>query len=166
MKLSGDQIGDLGEIISSLELARPVTGHYRRPLFRVTRLGGKYPTADLLVDILDRRQRPLGYFWAQVKATASAEAVRSHRLPISMSPEDYNAMTRLPAPAYLIGVDVMQEASFVVWAYRTRQTRLASMSRAYNLAMDAVKIDLYLEVRAFWEAARKVRFKSRFTDVA
>ena len=61
---TSDQIGFFAELLASTDLSRPVVGRYRRPLFRVTSLGEKYPAVDLIVDVLGADDVALGFFFA------------------------------------------------------------------------------------------------------
>ena len=68
-KLATDQIGGFGELLAATDLSRPVKGRYKRPLFKPTHLGGKYPTVDFIVDVLAADATSLGFFFVQVKST-------------------------------------------------------------------------------------------------
>jgi hypothetical protein len=160
---TNDQIGRLAELIAATDLSRAVKGRYRRPLFRATPLGDKYPTVDFLVDVLGPREESLAFFFVQVKGTASAPA--SGRLPVDVSQDRFNRLVRLPVPTYLIGVDVIAETAYLVAAHRRRRDPVASITRDYALRTDAVRIQLYEEVLAFWKVARPVLQPTRFHDV-
>ena len=162
--LTTDQIGRLAELVAATDLSRSVTGRYRRPLFRATWLGDKYPAVDFLVDVLGRDDASLGFFFAQVKGTAAASAGTA-RLSIDVSRERFNQLVRLPAPTYLIGVDVSAETSYILAAHRRRAARVSSMTKAYCLRDDAVKIGLYREVLGFWQANRPTLRQTGFKDV-
>jgi hypothetical protein len=145
---TSDQIGSFAELVARTDLSRPVAGNYHRPLFRVTALGEKYPTVDLIVDVLGADDVSLGFFFAQVKGTASGSPAAA-RLPVDVDLEKFNRLVRVPAPAFLIGVDVIAEVSYLVAAYRTRVTQVSSMTKAFSLRDPRVKIALYREVLAF-----------------
>lgn len=163
-KLSKDQIGDLGELLAAADLSRPVAGRFGRPLFRATSLGGKYPTVDFLVDLLADDDSTVGFFLAQVKATNLVAAPSRKRLPVTMPKGKLNELARLPVPAYLIGVDIRSETSYLVAVQRMRREPVSSITKAYNMAVDSVKIGLYEEVLSFWNAVKNVSFPTRFTD--
>ena len=116
VQLTTDQIGDLGELLAAIALSRPVLGRYKRPLFKPTHLGGKYPAADFLVDVLTSDHHFAGFFFVQVKSTRKAGGPRRSRLPVTVGREKLNPLARLPAPAYLIGVDLTTERSYIVSA--------------------------------------------------
>lgn len=76
----------------------------------------------------------------------------------------FNRLVRLPIPAYLVAVDIQTEQSYLVAACRTRKAAIASVTRAFPLSNEAVKIELYREICAFW-TTRRSRRTSRFIDV-
>jgi hypothetical protein len=126
--LTANQSGDLGELLARVHLSRPVGGPYRRALFEATPLGGKYPTVDLIVDVLDPESEPVGFFFAQVKATQSASHAGA-RLSLTIETDRYRRLTRLRPPAYLIGVDVGDERSFIMAATPPAPATLPSIPR-------------------------------------
>jgi hypothetical protein len=162
--MTNDQIGRLSELVAARDLSWPVRGRYKRPLFRATPLGDKYPTVDFLVDILDRKDASRGFFFAQVKGTASATPTQA-RLPVEVKADRYNLLVRLPAPTFLIGVDVVAEKSYLVATPRARQIKVSSISKDYCLRDDAVKIGLYTEIIEFWRLNRPLLRKTRYRDV-
>lgn len=162
--MTNDQIGELAERIAAVDLTRPVRGLHERPLFRVAPLGGKYPTVDFLVDIVDDRDASIGFFFAQVKGTASADPL-AVRLRVEVYRDRYNALVRLPAPTFLIGVDVAAELSYLVAAHRPRTAKVSTIAKDYCLRDDAVKIRLYEEVLSYWEANRPALQRTQFKDV-
>jgi hypothetical protein len=162
--LTSDQIGRLAELIAAKELSRPVMGRFRRALFRATALGDKYPTVDLIVDVLGRGAAPLGFFFVQVKGTVTATPPAS-RLPVEMALDRFNRLVRLPAPTYMIGVDVLAEMAYLVAAHKPRKVPVSSITKSYCLQDDSVRIKLYREVLQFWKAYRPRLHRTAFKDV-
>ena len=158
-----DLIGNLGEWIAAAALAHPVGGQFGRPLFRPVFLGEKYPTADLLVDILDEEGQTNGFFFVQVRARTESPSA-SGRLPIKLEREHYERLRMLPIPAYLVGVDITNENAFVVAAFKRRPTGISSITTAFSLRNDDVKIRLYEEVSEFWRRSKKPRIRTEFSD--
>jgi hypothetical protein len=161
--MTPDQIGRLAEAISVAHFERAVGPPFGRPLFRAVRLGDKYPTADLLVDVLDPEDRPTGFFFVQVKGTTTASRT-APRITIDVPVEQFNRLVRLPAPAYLLAVDVAAELVYLRAVCRPRKTAVASVTKAFPLADDAVRMRLYREVCSFWAARRRPRHTSEFDD--
>lgn len=162
-KVNVDQIGHLAEVISDLHFSRAVGSPFARVLFRTAHLGDKYPTVDYLVDVLDAGSSSTGFFFLQVKGTASASRT-APRLAIDVTLERFNQLVRLPAPAYFVAVDITSEEAYLVAAYRTRKAAVASVTKAFPLSDAAVKIALYREVAEFWTSHRPLRRQSRFQD--
>lgn len=164
MGLTREQIGKLAEYIVSTDLSRPVKGGYDRVLFKMTHLGDAYPTIDFLVDILGPGAEAQGFFFVQVKGTVQQAPVAG-RLPVAIRPDRFNRMVEIPAPTYLIGVDVRSEISYIVAAHDRRSSRVSSITREYPLRNDAVRTGLYQEVERFWGASRRALRHTRFKDV-
>ncbi len=163
-RVSADDIGEFGEQLVAVELSRPVRRRSRCPLFRARHLGDKYPTVDFIVEVLLPSGLSGGFFFAQVKSTGHHRASVRPRLPVAVSKSRFNALVKLPAPTYVIGVDVNSERSYVVAAHKVRAAAVATISKAFNLRDDAVKSDLYREVRHYWQENRPTYFESRFVD--
>lgn len=161
--LTTGQSGKLAELLASVHLSRPVGGRYRRALFQATPLGGTYPTIDLMVDALDPGSEPIGFFFAQVKATQFASAGGA-RLSLTVEMERYCRLTRLRAPAYLIGVDIRTERSYIIAATSPAPAMLPSISRDYPLTDDKIRVALYREVVAFWRRRPRSQ-RSEFRNV-
>jgi hypothetical protein len=161
---TSDQIGRYAEVLAEKDLSRPVKGRYGRPLFRATPLVDKYPTVDFIVDALGADDYSLGFFFVQVKGTAEGATSRN-RLQVRVPVDRFNQLVRIPAPTYLIGVDVGTESTYLVAAHRRRTAPVSSMTTAYRLADEGVIIDLYKEVVAFWKSNRPILQQTRFKDV-
>jgi hypothetical protein len=100
---------------------------------------------DFIVDLLDRNDVSLGFFFVQVKGTAAITRT-GNRLPVEVSLNRFNDLVRLRAPTYVIGVDVIAETAYLISAHRPRQTQVSSITKAYCLRDDYVRIKLYKEV--------------------
>jgi len=149
VRISTDQIGDLGELLAAIALSRPVLGRYKRPLFRATHLGGKYPAADFLVDVLGPDNQCRGFFFIQVKSTRKRSGASRRRLPITADRAKFEQFARLPAPTYLIGVDLTTEICYIVAALKPGGV-VSSITTKVSLSEEHFRIQLYREVRAHW----------------
>lgn len=163
MVLTPDQIGYIAEVATDEDFSTPVQDG-QRVLFRVTRLGDKYPTFDFLVDVLGPDHGPRGVFFVQVKGTTRATQA-TPRIPIAVGADDFNRMVEAPAPSYLVGVDVNRRATYIVAAHSRRRAQVSSITRAFPLGSDAVKLALYDEVAEFWKANGRKLWSTRFRDV-
>jgi hypothetical protein len=166
--MTSDQVERLAQYLVEALLSRPAVGAGDRPLFRVASLGDKYPVADLLVDAVDASDQSIGYFFVQVKGTEAAPKPRG-RLGIQVPADSYNQLVRVLTPTYLIGVDVVRERAYLVAAHIERRAQVSSITTAFNLADDQVRMDLFEEIRAFWDLYRapfrQSLLQSRFHDV-
>ena len=113
--MSNDQIGHRAELVAELQLTRLVGRPFGRVLFRVARLGEKYPVADLLVDALGPNESVLGHFVVQVKGSEGASPT-APRFAIDVELGHFNRLVALPLPAYLLAVDVVAEQAYLVAA--------------------------------------------------
>lgn len=163
MVLTPDQIGHIAEVATDDAFSTPVQDG-QRVLFRTMRLGDKYPTFDFLVENLGPEDALPGVFFVQVKGTTRATPA-SHRIPITVGADEFNRMVAAPVPTYLVGVDVNRRATYIVAAHRPRRAQVSSITRAFPLGSDAVKLALYAEVAEFWKANRRTLWNTRFRDV-
>jgi hypothetical protein len=159
--LTSDQIGKRAELWVSLDLSCSVGRGYDRPLFRVAEFGEKHPTVDFLVDALGPDGTSTGFFFVQVKGTTVPSATR---LGIEVPVDRFNRLVAIPAPTYVIGVDVTAPAAYLVGAYRRRQAKVSSISKAYPLGDDVVIIRLYREVLGYWRQNRPTSPSREFRD--
>lgn len=162
--MTTNQIGRLAELLAAAALSRPTGPPRGRPLFRATPLGDKYPAVDFLVDLVDRNDASRGFFFAQVKGTASAKPT-TPRLPIDVARDRFNRFAGITAPTYLLGVDVRTEVTYLVSAWKARRSPVSSISKAFSLDEDSVKVKLYQEVLAFWNAHKPLLYRTGFKDV-
>jgi hypothetical protein len=157
--------GDMGENLVAVDFSRPVKGRYKRPLFRPKFLGDKYPTIDLIIDVLapDSETR-LGFFFVQIKAIQGC-ALSAPRLPIKVPQLKFNDLVDIQAPTYLVGVDIDSETTYLVGAYGRRSLGVSSISKNFKLKDDNVRIDLYKEVLEYWKVNSPTVKSKKFNDV-
>jgi hypothetical protein len=163
-RATSDQLGRYAEAVAWAAFVRPLARGTRAPLFRTTYLGDKYPTVDFLVDLVGPTDRPQGFFFVQVKGSASSPPAAT-RLAIDVPKDRFNALAALAAPTYLIGVDLVAGVPYVVVANRRRRSRVSSISKAFPLTDDSVKVALFREVLAFWKAHKPLLLRTGFKDV-
>lgn len=121
-----DAIGLRGESIFFVAL----TKLYGRPdpLFNPCFLGEKYPSVDYLVELNTSTAQIIPYFFAQVKTTRAGYTKRDHRLKVKIAERDTMRLAALPAPTYVIGVDEVTEATYIVSANERYAKGLSSLS--------------------------------------
>jgi hypothetical protein len=161
--LTPDEIGHIAEVATDKDFSTPIQDG-QRVLFRTTHLGDKYRTFDFLVSILGPDHVPQGIFFVQVKGTTRATAA-SVRVPIAVGADEFNRLVAAPVPTYLVGVDVNRRATYIVAAHRRRGSRVSSITRAFPLGSDAVKVALHDEVAEYWKANGRTLWNTRFRDV-
>ena len=149
VKASTNAVGDFGENLAQTHFSRPVKGAYKRPLFRSFHLGGKYPVIDFIVDILDTDENSLGHFFVQVKSTNTANS-KSKTLPLQIEIEKYNRLANIPAPTFLVGVDIDAEKAYLVCAPKPKRKAFSSICKKYDLKDDGIRVALYKEVKNYW----------------
>lgn len=147
---STNAIGDFGEILAQAHFSRPVRGAYQRPLFRASHLGEKYPVVDFIVDILDPNENSLGFFFVQVKATNAAKP-KAKNLPLQIELTKYNRLAQIPAPTFIVGVDIDAEEVYLVCAPKPAKKSISSICKKYDLKDDGIRVALYKEVKDYWK---------------
>jgi hypothetical protein len=165
VKVSTNAVGDFGENLAQAHFSRPVRGAYRRPLFRAAHLGEKYPVVDFIVDILDGNEDSLGFFFVQVKATNSAKR-KAKTLALHIELPKYNRLAQIPAPTFLVGVDIDAETVYLVSAARPEKKASSSICKKFDLKDDDVRVALYKEVKEYWKkhSPRLNQIKTKFKN--
>ena len=147
MSRASDAAGERGEAIFTAAALKPPPGE-TLPAFRTTHLGAKWPLFDFLVEVESPGRHPFAF--VSVRATYGPRTT-SGKLPVRWRRREIVAMQRLPAPAYLAGVDLNDAAVFLLSAN--------GLSRGLTALAPAHRIDSPLiprwrdEVVAAWEGA-------------
>ncbi|WP_413458212.1 hypothetical protein [Herbaspirillum huttiense] len=156
-------IGAGGEYLCGIELMRPVIASAFLPrgflpaeggcLFEALHFGGKEPTYDYVVYLLDATARRLGpFFFLQVKTTlktpditgayamrfSAAAVARAHAMKTPFFVGIVDRSTARREKIYVKGIDARQSKG------------IASLAPLHDLAEDAVKIAIYNEVCRVW----------------
>lgn len=156
-----DAIGQRGEAIAYVLLTKlhPTRGQLFRPQF----LGDKWPFVDYLVALEDAG--PLTpFFFVQVKTTRKGYTAKGKRLKVNVSESHIFGLASYPAPVYIIGVDEVSEAGYIVSANGENLSSLSSLSTEFPI--NATNQDrLWNEVRAYWGASTSPKLKSTFADL-
>lgn len=153
-------VGDRGEAMFYLAISRL---HGERPLFRPVYLGGKWPTADLIVELEDE---PGMFFLVQVKTSTRGYTKDLKRLFISAERARLQALADAPLPTYLVGVDERGEQVYLNAVQGTIAAGRSSISVEHSAKDASVRERLYREVKAFWRGVRESKLwtTSEFTD--
>ncbi len=147
---STNSTGGLGEILAQLHFSRPLKTGAQLPLFRASHLGEKYPVVDFIVDILDDDENSLGFFFVQVKATSAAKP-KAKTLSLQIELPKYNRLAQIPAPTFLVGVDIDAEKVYLVSAAKPEKKAFSSICKKFDLKDDDVRVALYKEVKKYWK---------------
>jgi len=143
--------GKAGEYLCGAELMRPVAGP--RFLFDAYLLGGNAPTFDYIVYLIDGNGDRSGeFFFIQVKTTSTSPPP-GQGYPVGFSASDVQRALATKTPFFVCAVDrstIGSEKFFIKGVSSTRTKGIARIATTYDLATDAVKLDLYNEVVQLW----------------
>lgn len=127
-------------------------GAKEKPLFRPVPLGDKWPATDLYVELLDSGMTVTPFFFIQVKSTNKGYQKKNGNLKVAIKKDGIARMAVIPAPTYLVGVEVKADREVFILAIRKKTKRgLTSLPRDYDLSYANLE-RLYDEVLSFWKA--------------
>ena len=154
-----DLIGARGEWLTQLAFTEPVGD--RETLFRPQFLGDKYPTIDLIVELVDAGPSLTPFFFAQVKATTQGYTLEGN-LRVQVTAAGLRSLVAYPVPTYIVGVDTVHPGRvFICAALASGPDHFPSFPTRYELNT-AVLRALYDEVIDFWRAYPAPFVVSRF----
>jgi hypothetical protein len=147
--VAADDIGDRGQWLCALLLSRLCPGRtdaYFRPYF----FGDKFPTSDFLVTLVGHAAH---YFFVQVKSTRQGyrQEHGERRLRVNVSNHDVRRLVALPAPAYVAGIDEVQEIGYLLSMNEPRTTGLGGLPTRHPLNCENLA-RLWQEVHDFWSS--------------
>jgi hypothetical protein len=152
-----EDIGERGEWLFRL-LMTDLCGR-SDPFFRPRFLGEKHPTFDFIVEVVDH---PSSFFFVQVKGTTQGYPVKERRLRVQVPQEDIDRMVAVPAPSYVVGIDVAMGAGFLLSVNEPR-SKVASLTTRHPIDCKTLA-DLRDEVVGFWSTRNMVLAGSRFRE--
>lgn len=130
------------------------------PFFRPRFLGEKSPARDFIVEVVEAAADY--YFFVQVKATRKGYTKRGRRLKVGVSMEDVSRLSRMSAPAYLVGVDEPNDLAYILAILPSTTGPIASMPT--NFPLDCTHLPrLHREVVDYWTGRDTTRLRSSFT---
>ncbi|NQE49921.1 hypothetical protein [Herbaspirillum rubrisubalbicans] len=156
-------IGAGGEFLCGIELMRPVVlcpefnngfpGTGLGYLFEALHFGGKEPTYDYLVYLLDANAQRRGpFFFLQVKTTLKTPT-DGGTYGLRFTASDVARAKAMKTPFFIGIVDRTSkdnEKIYVKGIAATRSKGIFRLKPVHDLADDTVKIDLYNEVFRLW----------------
>ena len=159
MKLQ-DYIGKRGERIFSVLITRWCGGG---PWFDDVHLGEKYEAKDFLVNLIEPDTGD-ACFYVQVKATTTGYtgAGANRKLNVQVTKEDVEKLKKVPAPAYVVGIDIDKECGFIIGITQASTGGLSGISTRHRLNCRTIKA-LWNEVNEYWRARKMLTRSSRFS---
>ncbi|MGL4550399.1 MAG: DUF4365 domain-containing protein [Gemmataceae bacterium] len=154
-----DDIGSRGEFLFCAMImnfcGRPL------PYFRPRFLGEKARTLDYLVELVGPGDRT-AFFFAQVRATRLGYTKRDHRLRVGLTAADLRRLRRVPAPTYLVGIDEIGEAGYILAVLEGTSGPMSSLPSGYPLDCGTLG-RLHQEVESYWAGRDMTRRHSAFS---
>jgi len=98
-----------------------------------------------------------------VKTTRAGYTKRDHRLKVKVPHKDSVRLVALPAPTYVVGVDEVNEATYIVSANGRYTKGLSSLSTQFPLNQPTQEL-LFQEVSKFWNRFDTWQMDSSFMD--
>lgn len=172
MLISGstrNRIGKRGEALCYTQMTRrveipgqiiPADGY----LFEAQFLGEKWPFADYYVELQGADPAINPYFFVQVKTSTRGYTRRDGRLKVQAEAQKVQGLAAYPAPTYIVGIDEVNEQSYVVSANGENMTSLSSLSTAFPLLDAGNRWALWNEVLAYWQPPAYPKLASAFAD--
>lgn len=159
-KVSTNQLGRHGETCVERLLSRVVLTDKPAPLFRAISLNQNdgYPDVDLLVDVLDERDRAIALFYLQVRTTSGSEDDPPDKLSVRIKKDEFDALLRLALPAYVAvlrpALPNRCEEAYLLSPSRERTQGVGRIVKRHRLDDDETLFALRDEVLSFWEGVR------------
>lgn len=134
------------------------------PIFRPQFLGDKWPTVDFIVELLGAAGG-VPYFFVQVRTTRAVFTSRKQRLKVGVPRQSLRRLGMLPAPTYVVGIDEIGEAGYIVSANGESSAQITSLPTLHPIDHRR-REQLWREVHDYWQARQMTGFRSAFTDPA
>jgi hypothetical protein len=153
-----EDIGERGQWLFSL-LLTDLCGR-DDPFFRPRFLGDKYPTFDYIVEVVDR---PEYFFFVQVKGTSLGYTVEEQRLRVQVTQDDIDRMVAVPAPTYVVGIDVTAIGVGFLLSVNEPRGNVPSLTTRFRIDCRVLE-GLRDEVVGFWSSRNMALTGSRFHE--
>jgi hypothetical protein len=157
-----DDIGSRGEFIFCARIMHFCGREF--PFFRPRFLGEKARTIDYLVELVNAAST-VPYFFVQVRTTRLGYTKAGRRLRVGMSGHDVRRFSLIPAPTYLVGIDEVREAGYVLAILPGMAATISSLPTDYPLDSATLPI-LFREVEQFWAGHDMTGRHSAFVERA
>lgn len=122
------------------------------PWFQAVHLGEKHPAKDFLVDLVNPPSGQANFF-VQVKATRGKYTGRgpNRKLRVGVSKTGMKALKKVPAPVFVVGIDIDAGAGYVVHINETTGDTLPSIPLTHPLDCARIK-EIWDYVEQYWAA--------------
>ncbi len=155
-----DYIGKRGEIIFSMLITRWCGG---KPWFDVVFLGEKAEAKDFMVNLIEPTCGDANFF-VQVKATRQGYVGKSvtGKLKVNVEKEDIEKLKMVPAPTYVVGIDLIAECGFIVAITQSTAGAMWGIPTKHRINCRLIK-SLWQEVDDYWKAKKMIASTSKFS---
>jgi hypothetical protein len=151
-------IGERGEGMAELALTSFET--FPKPLFRVARLGAKWQTTDLYVELEKVRARiPAALF--QVKTPVRGLRTNQTQITVHLSKSDVVRLSKIPLPVYVLGVCHKTERVFVRAVPKSRKKGITAVPITHELDEPNLQ-RLHDEIAAYWSTFTPATINTHF----
>ena len=156
--ITGDLTNCLGERGESIVyLALTDFSQFKKPLFLPAFLGAKWPTADFYAELLEiKNHRPVVLF--QVKTSANGISTKTKSIHVTLSKKDVQLLSKIPIPAYVLGVSEKSKQVFVRAIAKDRTKGISAISANNELTPTRLK-ELHTEIAMWWKTPKKITSK-------
>ena len=142
------------------ELALTSFKSFPKPLFRIARLGEKWPTTDFYAEIKGQTKGiPAALF--QIKTPINGLASGSGAIHVHLPKADVLRLSKHPLPAYLLGVCHKSQRVFIRAIPKTRKNGIARIPITHELLEPNVKV-LRDEILTYWSSHVPPNLNSKF----
>jgi hypothetical protein len=155
-----DYIGKRGEVIFPMLITKWCDGE---PWFDVVFLGEKAEAKDFLVHLIEPESGD-AHFFVQVKATRSGYTGTGadEKLNVKVTKADVAKLKKVPAPAYVVGLDIVKECGFIIAITDATTGSISGITTRFRINCQVIKA-LWREVDAYWKARKMLATTSRFS---
>jgi hypothetical protein len=156
-----DYIGERGEALFQVMITNWCGED--EPWFQAVHLGEKYPAKDFLVDLVNPASGQ-AHFYVQVKATRGKYTGkgRKRKLKVGVSKTGMKALKKVPAPVFVVGIDIETGNGYVVQVTQGTGNTLPSIPLTHPLDCARIK-EMWDWVDDYWLNKTMLPKQSAFT---
>ncbi len=104
------------------------------------------------------------YFFVQVKATKNGYTGTGpdEKLKVKVTKADIAKLKKVPAPTYVVGIDIVKECGFIVAITDETTASLSGITTKFRINCRVIKA-LWSEVDTYWRARKMLAATSTFS---